>query len=53
MLTVLPPVGQEYKSLLSRNGISVNTDTKDVHVSLLGTLMSMLQKNAGFHIPEV
>ena len=54
MLKVLPPVGQEYISLLSTdNNISVSTDTDDKHVFLLETLLSMLRKNAGFHIPEV
>ena len=53
MLTVLPPIGQEYKSLLTQNSISIDTGTQDMHVFLLETLLSMLQKNAGFHIPEV
>jgi hypothetical protein len=53
MLRILPPVGQKYTSLLSRNSFSVSTDTEDKRVFLLETLLSMLQKNAGFRIPEV
>ena len=53
MLKILPPVGQEYISLLSSDNISVSTDSDEKHVILLETLLSMLQKNAGFRIPEV
>ena len=49
MLTLLPPIGHEYK----RIPLKQNKEDVDIKVFILKCLLDALQENAGFQIPKV
>ena len=51
ILNFLPPHGHKYESI-EEETLVIDT-SKEVHVFLLRTLLIVLRKNAGFHIPKV
>ena len=51
MLTLLPPIGHEYKRIPVP--LKQNEEDVDIKVFILKCLLDALQENAGFQIPKV
>ena len=51
MLTLLPPIGHEYKRIPVP--LKQNDEDMDIKVFILKCLLDALQENAGFQIPKV
>lgn len=51
ILNFLPPLGHQYKSV--REESLVIDSTKEVHLYLVQTLLTVLRQDAGFYIPKV